>query len=201
MENQTSIAKNKSRLELISLLGVYAFVVCAITVLRRFLPGFVIPLSAVLLFSAPFVMKSNVSGLKPNLDGVLLGIAVSVVILSLYVIIVNKPLQLGRVSYSLIVLELFLVALPEEAFFRGYLQEKIGNDLKGVLVVSLFFAVGHFVTGCIGGGLGGVGCAKTLLTFFPSIVMGYMYATSGTLWGNIMFHFLSNIIYEATGGL
>jgi hypothetical protein len=31
--------------------------------------------------------------------------------------------------------------------------------------------------------------------------MGYMYATSGTLWGNIMFHFLSNIVYEATGGL
>jgi membrane protease YdiL (CAAX protease family) len=201
MRNQLSIAKNKPGLELLGPLGVYVFVVCAITALRRFLPGFVIPLSAVLLFSAPFVMKSNVSGLKPNLDGVLLGSAVSVVILSLYVIIVDKPVQLGRVSYSLVILQLFLVAVPEEVFFRGYLQEKIGNDLRGVLAVSLLFAIGHFVTGCVGGGLGGASCAKTLLTFFPSIVMGYMYATSGTLWGNIMFHFLSNIVYEATGGL
>jgi membrane protease YdiL (CAAX protease family) len=201
MENQTSIDKNKSRLELLSPIGVYVFVVCAITALRRFLPGFVIPLSAVLLFSAPFVMRTNLKGLRPNLDGVILGIAVSVVVLSLYVIIVGKPLQLGRVSYSLIVLELFVVALPGEVFFRGYLQEKIGNDLWGILAVSLLFAVGHFVTGCVGGGLSGSGCAKTLLTFFPSIVMGYMYATSGTLWGNIVFHFLSNIVYEATGGL
>lgn len=201
MRNQESIGKNKSGLELLGLLGVYVFVICAITALRRFLPGFVIPISAILLFSAPFAMKSSVRGLEPNLDGALLGGAVSVVILSLYVIAVGKPLNLGRVSYSLIILQLFLVAVPEEVFFRGYLQEKIGNDLKGVLAVSLLFAVGHFVTGCIGGGSGGVGCAKTLLTFFPSIVMGYVYATSGTLWGNIMFHFLSNIVYEATGGL
>ena len=201
MRNQPSIAKNKSGLELLGPLGVFVFVVCMITALRRFLPGFVIPLAAILLFSVPFVMKSSLRGLKPNLDGVLLGGAVSVVILSLYIIIVNKPVQLGRVSYSLIVLQLFLVAVPEEVFFRGYLQEKIGNDLRGVLSVSLLFAVGHFVTGCVGSALGGASCAKTLLTFFPSIVMGYMYATSCTLWGNIMFHFLSNIVYEATGGL
>jgi len=201
MRNQPSIVKNRSGLELLGFLGVFVFVVCAITALRRLLPGFAIPLSAILLFSAPFVMKGNVRGLIPNLDGVLLGSAVSVVILSLYIIIVNKPVQLGRVSYSLIILQLFLVAVPEEVFFRGYRQEKIGNDLRGVLVVSLLCAVGDFVTGCIGGGLGGANCAKTLLTFFPSIVMGYVYATSGTLWGNIMFHFLSNIVYEATGGL
>lgn len=201
MRNQPRIAKNRLGLELLGPLGVFVFVVCAITALRRFLPGFVIPLAAILLFSVPFVMKSSLRGLKPNLDGVLLGSAVSAVILSLYIIIVDKPVQLGRVSYSLIVLQLFLVAVPEEVFFRGYLQEKIGNDLRGVLAVSLLFAIGHFVTGCAGSALGGASCAKTLLTFFPSIVMGYMYATSGTLWGNIIFHFLSNIVYEATGGL
>ena len=193
--------KNKSRLQFLGSIGVYVFVICVITALRRFLPGFVIPLSAILMVLAPFVTKSGVSGLKPNLDGVLLGIAVSVVVLSLYVIVVSKPLQLARVSYSLLILELFFVAVPEEVFFRGYLQEKIGNNLGGVLVVSLLFAIGHFITGCVGGGLGGVSCAKTLLTFFPSIIMGYMYATSGTLWGNIIFHFLSNLVYEATGGL
>ncbi len=193
--------KNKPQFEFLYSIGAYVFVICTITLLRRFLPNFVLPLAAILMFLAPFAMKSNVKGLNWSLDGVLLGVAASVVILSLYVIIVSNPLQLRRVSYSLIILQLFLVAVPEEVFFRGYLQEKMGNTVKGVLVVSLLFAVGHFVTGCVGGGLGGVNCAKTLLTFFPSIVMGYVYATSGTLWGNIIFHFLSNIVYEATGGL
>jgi membrane protease YdiL (CAAX protease family) len=193
--------KNKLWIRSWSSIGAYVFVICAITLLRRFLPNFVLPFAAILMFLAPFAAKSNVKGLNWNLDGVLLGVAASVVILSLYVIIVGNSLQLSRVSYSLIILQLFLVAVPEEVFFRGYLQEKMGNNLKGVLVVSLLFAVGHFVTGCVGGGLGGVNCTKTLLTFFPSIVMGYVYATSGTLWGNIIFHFLSNIVYEATGGL
>jgi hypothetical protein len=168
---------------------------------RRFLPDFALPVGALLMFSAPFLMKSKVRGLKYNLYGTLLGIAVSVVILSIYLVIVNKPLQFGRVSYTLLILQLFFVALPEEVFFRGYLQEKIGNNLRGVLIVSLLFAIAHFVAICLGGGYSGINCIKTLLTFFPSIVMGYMYAKSGTLWGNIIFHFLSNVVYEATGGL
>jgi len=31
--------------------------------------------------------------------------------------------------------------------------------------------------------------------------MGYMYAKTGTLWGNVIFHFLANVVYEGTGGL
>jgi hypothetical protein len=172
-----------------------------ITLLRRFLSDFALPIAALLFFSAPYLMKSKVTGLKWNRYGVLLGLAVSVVILSIYVVIINKPIEFSRVSYPLLILQLFLVALPEEVFFRGYLQEKIGNNLRGVLIVSLLFALAHFVVTCLGGGYSFISCIKTLLTFFPSIVMGFMYAKSGTLWGNIIFHFLSNVVYEATGGL
>ena len=180
---------------------VYLVVIIVITLFRKFLPGFVLPIAALLFFLAPYLMKSKVTGLKWNLRGVLLGLVASVIILSIYLVIVNKPIKLGKISYTLLILQLFLVSLPEEVFFRGYLQEKIGNNLKGILIVSSLFAIGHFVTLCLGGGYVGVGCMKTLLTFFPSIVMGYMYAKTGTLWGNVIFHFLANVVYEGTGGL
>src|SRR3972149_7489654 len=96
---------------------VYLVVIFVITLLRRFLPGFVLPIAALLFFSAPYLMKSKVTGLKWNLNGVLLGVAVSVVILSIYVVIVNKPIKLGKISYILLMLQLFLVSLPEEVFF------------------------------------------------------------------------------------
>ena len=128
--------KNKLRFRSSGSIGAYLVVVCVIALLRRFLPGFALPIAAILFFSAPYLMKSKVTGLKWNLRGVLLGFAVSIVILSFYVIIVNKPLELSKISYTLLILQLFLVALPEEVFFRGYLQEKIGNNLRGILIVS-----------------------------------------------------------------
>lgn len=193
---------NKIWSQYADLIGTYIVVIGLITLIRRFFPpDFAISLSAVLMFGAPFIMKSDVRGLSWNTRGVILGIIVSVVILSIYVLIVDKPIRFGRISYSLIILQLFFVALPEEVFFRGYLQEKIGNNVKGVLVVSALFVLGHLVARCVGGGFSGSTCLQDLLTFFPSIVMGFLYAASGTLWGNIAFHFLANVIYEATGGL
>jgi membrane protease YdiL (CAAX protease family) len=194
--------RNKPWFQSVGLIGAYAFVIGVITVMRKFFsPDFIIPLAAFLMFGVPFVMKGEVRGLRWNTYGVLLGIAVSVVVLSLYLIIMDKPVRFGRVSYSLLIFQLFFVALPEEVFFRGYLQEKIGNDFKGILIVSFLFALGHLITRCLGGGYGGGVCIQDLLTFFPSIVMGFLYAVSGTLWGNIIFHFLANVIYKATGGL
>lgn len=180
----------------------YVLTVVVITIMRGFLPSeYVFPLAAVLMFGMPFLMKSDVVGLRWNLRGVLIGVTVSIVILSLYVLIIGKPIQPSRVSFSLIVPHLVLVAIPEEVFFRGYLQERIGNNLRGVLFVSLLFSVAHLVTRCLGGGCSGMGYLLALLTFFPSIVMGYMYVISGTLWANITFHFLANVVYVSTGGL
>ncbi len=193
---------NKRRFRHADLIGAYVFVIGLITLMRIFLSlDFVIPLAAVVMFGTPFIMKGDVKGLRWNTRGVVLGVVVSVVILSIYVLIVDKPIRFGKISYSLIVLQLFFIALPEEVFFRGYLQEKIGNNIKGVLVVSALFALGHLVARCTGGGFNGSTCIQDILTFFPSVVMGFLYVVSGTLWGNIAFHFLANVVYEATGGL
>lgn len=193
---------DKSWFRFIAPLGAYVFVISAIALMRIFLiPGAVILLAAALMFAAPFIMRSRVKGLSWSTSGVLIGIAVSVVILGIYLVVIDKPLRFGGISYSLLILQLFFVALPEEVFFRGYLQEKIGNNLKGVLAVSFLFALGHIATRCLLEGLNGSVCGQDLLTFFPSVVMGFLYAVSGTLWGNIAFHFLANIVYRATGGL
>jgi len=108
---------------------------------------------------------------------------------------------MDNVSYLVIIQHLLLVSVPEEVFFRGYLQEEMGNNLKAILMVSLLFAVGHLAVRCMGFGCSGAGYVENLLTFFPSLVMGYMYLVSGTLWANIIFHFLANVVYIATGGL
>jgi membrane protease YdiL (CAAX protease family) len=177
-----------------------------IALMARFLsPDSVFPLAALLMFGMPFVMKSEVKGLRWNLRGVLIGVVLSVIILSLYLLLVlavfDKTFRLDNVSYLVIIQHLLLVSVPEEVFFRGYLQEEMGNNLKAILMVSLLFAIGHLAVRCMGFGCSGAGYVENLLTFFPSLVMGYMYLISGTLWANIIFHFLANVVYIATGGL
>jgi len=188
--------------ECLSHLGAYVVVISIIAAAKKLLPSdYLFLLAAVLMLCAPFVMRSEIRGFNRNLRGVFIGLALSVVILSIYLLVVRKPFDLGKVSLSLLAAHLLLVAVPEEVFFRGYLQEKVGNNLKGILIVSLLFAMGHIITRCLFGGCGASGYAQALLTFFPSIVMGYLYLISGTLWANILFHFLANVVYVATGGL
>jgi hypothetical protein len=142
------------------------------------------------------------SGLKWDPGGLLIGVIVSIVILPTYILLdlllTGATINVDRISAILIALQLFFVALPEEVFFRGYLQEKLGNDLKGVVFVSVFFALGHFFTLCVASGFIGGICTQSVLTFFPSLVMGYLYVRTGTLWGSIIFHFLSNLVYIST---
>jgi len=154
----------------------------------------------------PIVLKSEVVDIRWDFKGVLLGLGVSAVLLSIYIAVIasygyymGKSLVVRDLSYSFILMQLLLVALPEEVFFRGYLQSKIGNNIKGIIIVSLLFAAGHFITLCLGGGHNLAICSQAILTFFPSLVMGYLYLASRTLWASIIFHFFANIVHMAVG--
>ncbi|MEQ9618250.1 MAG: CPBP family intramembrane glutamic endopeptidase [Deltaproteobacteria bacterium] len=185
----------------------YALLISIVFTLNLFLPWqYVISVSALLMLSIPLVLKADMNDLGWDLRGVLLGVAVSAVILLIYLAVLaaygffyGKTLTLNNLSFSFILLQLFLVALPEEVFFRGYLQQKIGNSIKGIIIVSLLFALGHFVTLCLGGGHGLAVCSQAVLTFFPSLVMGYLYYVTGTLWASILFHFLANLVHISVG--
>lgn len=162
--------------------------------------------SAFLMLSVPFILKNDMRDLRWNLRGMLWGFAVTIVILLIYIAVLagyglyaGKSLTFNKLSYSFVLIQLLLVALPEEVFFRGYLQQKLGNTVKGVIAVSLLFALAHFVTLCLGGGHGLSVCSQAVLTFFPSLVMGYLYMSTGTLWASIIFHFLANIVHISAG--
>ena len=98
--------------------------------------------------------------------------------------------------------QLLLVALPEEAFYRGYLQTRLDEAFAGrvrflgaslgpgLLLSSAIFAVGHFVT---------VPVPARFAVFFPSLVFGYLRARTRGIGASLGFHALCNIFSEMLG--
>ncbi len=96
-------------------------------------------------------------------------------------------------------LEVFVVALPEEVFHRGYLMSALEQRwpperrVFGVpfgwaaVLSSALFAVGHLV-----------GDARTdrLFTFFPSLLFAWLWRKSDSLWAPALFHAASNLLMQ-----
>ncbi len=94
---------------------------------------------------------------------------------------------------------LILTALPEEWFFRNYALVKVNAFLRSRLTyvgthwsewlanisVSTVFALMHLPTQGFFG----------LMTFFPSLLFGWIFIRSRDIWLVIIIHFLSNIVY------
>ncbi|MEM6789750.1 MAG: MrtC family glutamic-type intramembrane protease [Myxococcota bacterium] len=94
--------------------------------------------------------------------------------------------------------QLLVVALPEEAFYRGYLQTSLedvwANRRRRVLGVELgwgwlasaaIFAVGHLLT---------VPHPSRLAVFFPALMFGWLRARTGGVGAAIVLHALSNLL-------
>lgn len=118
------------------------------------------------------------------------GIFVSLIILLPYALL---EIYLGRVfvipSISMLVFQLLMVSIPEEVFFRGFLQESIGNNITGIVITSLLFSLAHLPIFLF------YNDVYALLTFFPSIVIGFLYMKTANILPCIMFHFLSNFLW------
>jgi hypothetical protein len=95
-----------------------------------------------------------------------------------------------------------VVALPEEAFFRGYLQTALDDRSPpklrlwgaalgpGVLVSSALFAVGHFLS---------VPDVGRLAVFFPSLLFGWLRARTGGIGASVVCHALCNLYVVMLG--
>ncbi len=93
--------------------------------------------------------------------------------------------------------QLLMVALPEEAFFRGYLQTALDRQFVtkvrilgaevglGLLISSAIFAVGHVLTRPH---------PERLAVFVPSLLFGWMRARTGGVGAPIAFHALCNLL-------
>lgn len=91
---------------------------------------------------------------------------------------------------------LLVVALSEEAFFRGYLQTALddrwqgGVSLRGkriglsLLVTSAVFALGHLLT---------IPDLGRLAVFFPSLLFGLLRIGTGGIGASIFFHAQCNL--------
>ncbi len=79
---------------------------------------------------------------------------------------------------------LLLTALPEEWFFRAWLQQGMGNDLRAVGVSSLIFASIHGVM------LSG---EMAVLVLPPSLLFGLLHWRWPSLWLVVLAHAAANL--------
>lgn len=98
--------------------------------------------------------------------------------------------------------QLVIIALPEEAFYRGYLQSRLDEALPGrikilgatvgpaLVVTSVIFALGHFAT---------IREPARLAVFFPSLAFGWLRARTGGVGAGIAFHAACNVFSELLG--
>ncbi|HXX54037.1 MAG TPA: CPBP family intramembrane glutamic endopeptidase [Thermodesulfovibrionales bacterium] len=99
----------------------------------------------------------------------------------------GRPLALPPAGATMF--QLLAVSVPEEVYFRGFLQHRFGNTLQAVLVVSFLFSFMHVPQFIF------YGDKYSLLTFFPSVVMGLLYWRTSNVLSSAIFHFCSNIVF------
>ena len=99
-------------------------------------------------------------------------------------------------GWSNVVDEIFVTALPEEFFYRGWLQARLkrvwpgGARIAGVVVgpafvvVAALFALGHLA----------IFQGSRLLVFFPALLFGWLRERTGTIVGSTLFHAACNIL-------
>ena len=105
-------------------------------------------------------------------------------------------------SFNEVFGQLVIIALPEEAFYRGYLQSRLDEALPGrvkvfgasvgpaLIVSSVIFALGHFAT---------IREPARLAVFFPSLAFGWLRARTRGIGASVAFHATCNVFSELLG--
>jgi len=98
--------------------------------------------------------------------------------------------------------QIVIIALPEEAFYRGYLQSRLDDAFPrkvrilgaevglGILLASVIFALGHVAT---------IREPTRLAVFFPSLLFGWLRARTRGVGAGVVFHACCNVFSELLG--
>ena len=142
------------------------------------------------LLTVPFLYQKKLN-IRFRSKDILLGIAVSaVILLPFWFLITSGGTAFVFPPVSALLFQLIGVSFAEEFYFRGFLQDRLGNNIMGVVMISVLFSVMHapqFIHH---------GDVYSLLTFFPSLVMGFLYMRTSNVLPSFIFHFFSNIVYS-----
>ncbi len=148
----------------------YIFLIISLILAK--LNGYFYILSAFVLVSPLVFYKLDKFGLF-SIKGIIYGFAASAV-------------YFPFLNFSLIPINQITQVFLEEVFFRGYIQNEFFKKFNihiSILLTSILFTIPHLITNF---------SVFSLLTFFPSIVFGYLYYYSKSIWTSAIFHFFSN---------
>lgn len=114
--------------------------------------------------------------------------------LGLYLNCILFAFKVPSITLAWLIVQLFFVVIPEEVFFRGFLQREIAQDLHNrvsgllaVLVVSLLVGLVHLLmipNTCF-----------FLGAFITSLFYGGIYLITGSIESAIITHYFFNIIH------
>lgn len=160
--------------------------VCLYQAFSLFFLRYLIPL---FLLSVPYILQDRIN-LRFSLRDMVMGFFVSLcLLLPFWYVMVHSGRGFAPLPASAVLYQLVGISFPEEVYFRGFLQERIGNTIKGVLIVSVLFSLMHVPQFVFHGD------AYSMLTFFPSLVMGFLYWRTFNILPSILFHFFSNVVF------
>jgi len=176
----------------------YVAVVFVAVFAGKFLPAYSAAVNGLLMVGIPTAVcgKSlKELGFKAFGRGVAYGLAFSALILPVYYLVCRLFFGVSPFTFPSADLLVYLltVAVSEEIFFRGFFYSVFENRevVKGLLTMnnllsSLLFGAAHALI---------YWDPLMLKVFFPSLVMGWLYERSGSIFAPITFHFLSDLLY------
>lgn len=102
---------------------------------------------------------------------------------------------------TMLLAQVLLVALPEEFFYRGYLQERLSEGIgrtkwltigplyitPAIVITSALFAIGHLIIGWD---------PMRLLVFFPALLFGWLRERTDGITAPIIYHAACNMMVQ-----
>jgi len=122
-----------------------------------------------------------------------LGVAV-MIMLALYLRFVKYDPKLPHISVAWLIANFFLVTLPQEAFFRGFVQKELSEyvHIRGgrgisVCITALLFGLLHLSFIC--------SLTYFLCTFIAGLIYGSLYTITRSIESPIFCHYVFNVIH------
>ena len=177
----------------------YFVVIIVSAIAVKFFKEYSAMINLFLMVGIPVLILKKTSeelGYRNFLKGLIWGVGVSLLILPLYAVVCSKignTSLLPSENFLNIVLFYLTVAVAEETFFRGYFYSEMENEpflgpiSKANFVSSFLFATAHALI---------YYNPVMFKVFFPSLIMGYLYERSGSILAPIIFHWISDVVYQ-----